>query len=287
MTYNELYKFSRDLLMACENDNATYETYTLCKHFLGADRMMLISEGNKTPDEELQKKFVKAVKKRSCGYPLQYIMGKWTFMDGEFFVGDGVLIPRDDTEVCVRQCIDAVKHLAEPTIIDLCSGSGIIAVTLAHRFPNAKIYALELSDKAFPYLEKNIDHNNAQNVTAIHGDIFTDYRQFEDGFFDAIISNPPYIETSVIPTLQQEVQHEPILALDGGYDGLAFYRSIVDGWLSKLKDKGSLTFEIGEEQGYAVSELMRKHNMENIEVIKDIQMLDRVVFGTKVAYSAE
>ena len=224
-----------------------------------------------------------AVKKRREGYPLQYIIGKWSFMGNDFIVGEGVLIPRDDTEVAVNECFSAVKNIRRAKILDLCSGSGIIAVTLAKLLPDAEITALELEDRAFGFLEKNIILNKADNVRALKGDIFRAFSCIEDKSFDAIISNPPYIKSGEISALQKEVGFEPVSALDGGEDGLDFYRCIAENWLSKLKNGGSITLEIGEEQAEDVTGLLSEKCISDIRTVKDIQGLDRVIFGTQKA----
>lgn len=281
MTFSELYSYSKNILLQSGNDSGSFDSLCLMKKFFDIDRLSLSIRKDETPDKHLEDEFLSAVKKRASGYPLQYILGKWDFMDSEFYVGEGVLIPRDDTEVVVNACIGALKNTDRSVVIDLCSGSGAIAVTVAKAYPDSTVYALELSDKAFSYLEKNIEHNNIKNIITIKDDIFTSYDKFSDGFFDAIISNPPYIQTDVIKTLQTEVQSEPVTALDGGSDGLDFYRVISEKWTSKLKVGGTLSLEIGEEQGIAVSALLKDNKISDIEVIKDIQNLDRVIFGTK------
>ncbi|MGN0469710.1 MAG: peptide chain release factor N(5)-glutamine methyltransferase [Acutalibacteraceae bacterium] len=281
MTFSELYSYSKNILLQSGNDIGAFDSLCLMKKFFDIDRLSLSIHKNETPDKNLEDEFLAAVKKRADGYPLQYILGKWDFMDSEFYVGEGVLIPRDDTEVVVNACINALKNIARPVVIDLCSGSGAIAVTLAKTYPNSTVYALELSDKAFAYLEKNIGHNNVKNIITIKDDIFTSYSKFSDGFFDAIISNPPYIRTDVIRTLQTEVQSEPVTALDGGSDGLDFYRVISEKWISKLKTGGTVSLEIGEEQANSVSALLKDNEISDIQVTKDIQNLDRVIFGTK------
>ncbi len=281
MTYQKLFSYAKNTLQESGTESASYDTMCLMEHFFSVGRTDLMIKANESPDTSSEEKFLTAVKKRSNGYPLQYLLGMWTFMDREFFVGEGVLIPRDDTEVCVRECIDCLKTVRAPKIIDLCSGSGIIAVTLAGLFPTAEVYALELSETAFSYLEKNIAHNRVENIQTVNDDIFTAYSRFEDEYFDLIVSNPPYIETDVISILQKEVQFEPTLALDGGSDGLMFYRAIAGHWLKKLRQRGKISLEIGEEQGESVAKLLKQGNISDIKILKDIQEFDRVVFGTK------
>lgn len=265
MKYSELYSYAKDRL-------TEYEAVCIMEDIFSLDRAGLAIHGNETPENE--KDFFTAVEKRISGIPLQYATGKAFFMGREYFVGEGVLIPRDDTEVAVCECMKSMTENAR--VIDLCSGSGIIAVTLAKEFPQAEIYAVELENRAFSYLEKNVKYHNA-DVKLIHDSIFN---ECVEGEFDIIISNPPYICREVIPTLQREVQYEPKTALDGGIDGLDFYRCIADNWVKKLKKGGKIILEIGEEQAESVCELLKVRGITQICVVKDIQDLDRVIFGT-------
>ena len=217
--------------------------------------------------------------KRINGYPLQYILGKWTFMGRDFSVGEGVLIPRDDTEVVVLSVIPYLEQNKNLRIIDLCSGSGIIAVNLKCMFPKCEVHALELSEKALPYLKRNIE-SLAPDVILHQGDLNLLCECFEDNYFDLVISNPPYIESEIIPTLQTEVQKEPKMALDGGTDGLDFYRSITQKWSDKLKPGGMMAFELGEGQFDMVKAMMKEKGFENISEYKDLGNIQRAINGT-------
>ncbi len=282
MTYSELYAYARNTLKQAGNESSVYEARCLIEVFFSLDRIRLSERGAQSPEPESEKAFVDAVKKRAEGYPLQYLSGLWSFMGRDFYVGDGVLIPRDDTEVAVRTCYEAMRSMKAPRAADLCSGSGIIAVTLGKMLPDADIKALELEDKAYEFLERNISLNECKNVRAVKGDIFKSYCDFADGSLDAIVSNPPYVERLVIPTLQREVQYEPLSALDGGVDGLDFYRCIAQRWTKKLRSGGVITLEIGEGQTDAVKKMLEDNGIADIKIIKDIQELDRVIFGTKI-----
>ena len=217
--------------------------------------------------------------KRIKGYPLQYILGKWTFMGRDFSVGEGVLIPRDDTEVVVLSVIPYLEQNKNLRIIDLCSGSGIIAVTLKCMFPQCEVHTLELSEKAMPYLKRNIE-SLAPDVILHQGDLNLLCECFEDNYFDLVISNPPYIQSEVIPTLQTEVKREPKMALDGGTDGLDFYRSITQKWSNKLKPGGMMAFELGEGQFDMVKAMMKEKGFENISEYKDLGNIQRAINGT-------
>lgn len=217
--------------------------------------------------------------KRINGYPLQYILGKWTFMGRDFSVGEGVLIPRDDTEVVVLSVIPYLEQNKNLRIIDLCSGSGIIAVTLKCMFPKCEVHALELSEKAMPYLKRNIE-SLAPDVILHQGDLNLLCECFEDNYFDLVINNPPYIQSEVIPTLQTEVKREPKMALDGGTDGLDFYRCITQKWSNKLKPGGMMAFELGEGQFDMVKAMMKEKGFENISEYKDLGNIQRAINGT-------
>ena len=281
MTYSELYTQSRNALSAGGVESPAHEARTLIEALLGLDRIALMDKGNCQVNDRDEKRLFDAVRRRAQGYPLQYLLKSWSFMGRDYVVGEGVLIPRDDTEVAVNTCYESLRGLHSPDILELCSGSGIIAVTLSKLIPDSRITAIELSDSAFAYLEKNVQRHDCRNIKLIHGDVFRDHVAVSRESFDALISNPPYIATGELHFLQREVGYEPVDALNGGEDGLDFYRCIASDWLPSLKQGGSITLEIGEEQADAVSELLYNNGIENIRVIKDIQNLDRVIFGTK------
>lgn len=280
MTLSQLYRKARLDFQTANIDSPQYDAMCLIEHFFGINRAELVVMGDKSPKTELEIKFLEAVEKRLLGYPLQYILGKWTFMDIPLFVGEGVLVPRDDTEVLVREAIERLKLIEKPKIIDLCSGSGAVAIAVAKAYPEAEIFAIELSNIAFSYLEKNIDYNNCSNIQAIKGDMFKVYEDFAIEEFDALLSNPPYIKSDVIGTLAKEVQHEPRLALDGGADGMLFYNAIAEKWKDRVKKNGFIGVEIGEDLSNEVVALFKATMLSDISVFKDMAELDRAVFGT-------
>ena len=217
--------------------------------------------------EELKK----AIERRIKGEPLQYILGEWEFYSLPFIVGEGVLIPRPETELLVDL---ALKYATkESKIIDLCSGSGAIAIAV-EKNTGASLFALEKYEKALNYLEKNIALNKA-NVKVIKEDLF----KFEPSEkFDIIISNPPYIKKADLASLQKEVKFEPMTALDGGEDGLIFYRHIAK--LKKHLNKGGkIMVEVGFDQAKSVQELFEKSGLLT-EVHKDLSGVQRVIIGT-------
>ncbi len=220
------------------------------------------------------------VEKRCTHYPLQYILGEWEFMGLPFLVGEGVLIPRQDTELLCETAIDALKGRESLKILDLCSGSGCIAISMAKFIPQAEVVALEYSDIATTFIQKNAVLNDVEGrVSVIRGDVF--HPPSFDSMFDAILSNPPYIPSADIASLQAEVGFEPILALDGGGDGLDFYRAICTLWSAFLKQNGMLMVEIGQGQENDVMQLFTNANFKNCLVKKDYAGINRVICGEK------
>lgn len=215
--------------------------------------------------------------RRLSGEPLQYIVGEWEFYGLPFYVGEGVLIPRADTEVLVDCALDFLKKRPSAKVIDLCSGSGCIAVAIKKNAPAADVTAVELYDPAFGYLEKNAKRNSA-DIHAVRFDVLSEPDGF--GAVDLIVTNPPYIEKGVIPTLSKEVNAEPITALDGGDDGLDFYRAIAKNWLPLINNGGCIMAEIGEEQASAVTRLFSEYGF-SCTTEKDTNRLDRVIIGTR------
>ena len=258
-------------------DNARFEAEQIVMKALDIDRTQLLINGKKTTGKNDIKAVNEMLSRRKNGEPLQYILGECEFMSLPFYVESGVLIPRADTETLVEEIIKAAKP--QMKILDICSGSGCIGISLAHYIKDATVTMLDISDKAMNVSEKNIALNGVQDrVTVKKCDILNEIPQ---GKYDVIVSNPPYIETAVIDKLQTEVKdYEPRLALDGGGDGLVFYRRITDTAAQMLSENGILAFEIGFDQGKSVSELMEK-NFEYIKVTKDLAGNDRVVIGRK------
>lgn len=256
------------------------EARILMAELFGWDRLALSERARQPLTAEQEQQFRHILEQREQGVPLQYLLGHWTFMDRDYAVGEGVLIPRDDTEVAVRQALDFLRPIAAPKVIDLCAGSGIIALTIAQERPDAIVTAVEKEPAALSYLYRNV-HTYGDRVTVQDGDMFHCHTRTAEASLDLLVANPPYIRTEVLPTLQREVQREPVTALDGGQDGLRFYRCIAADWTKKLKAGGGIVLEIGEEQASAVTDLLSAHGIEHLQTIQDIQGLDRVVFGTQ------
>lgn len=220
-----------------------------------------------------------AVKRRIGGEPLQYIFGHWEFYGLDFTIGEGVLIPRADTETVTELVIRHLKqHGGE--YVDLCAGSGCIGIASAI-YGNCRGYCVELSDVAAKYCAENIQkHKLNDRLTLIQGDIFDKaiIDRFADGSLTVVVSNPPYVTKEEMDKLQREVRREPSLALYGGEDGLDYYRRIFSAWKAKLKDGGLFAVETGDGQAQAVCELMRAEGFAPT-VYKDLAGLDRAVAG--------
>ena len=241
---------------------------------------LILYRKDEVPDEIVERAVVMA-ENRAAGIPIQYVLGKWSFMGRDYAVGSGVLIPRDDTEVVVNAALDVIKDSHNPIIADLCSGSGIIAVTMQKEPANATVYAVEKSGDAFAYLIQNIKDNDA-DIHPIKADIADCADDFADGYFDMIVSNPPYIRSSEIADLQKEVQYEPRMALDGGESGYDFYELIIRLWTPKLKSGGYIAFEIGEDQFDHISELLTSNGYTDIKGYPDIQNITRAITAKRI-----
>lgn len=215
------------------------------------------------------------IMRRKNGEPLQYIVGEWDFYGLTFSVGNGVLIPRPETEILVENVLNEIKNVDNPIIFDICSGSGCIGITIAKLRPDATVYLFEKEYKAFSYLTKNCEKFNLKNVVAVQCDIF-DYDFSSLPFADAVVSNPPYIKSDEISSLQAEVQNEPRSALDGGKDGLDFYRCILTKWAVMVKSGGIIAFECGDGQSDEIISLFDGAYAEK-KVIFDFNNIDRIV----------
>lgn len=279
MTVGEAYRKTKDILTEAGFEAPAFEALCLTEKVFGFNRLALITKGEETvASEEKLAVLAELTEKRLNHEPLQYLLGKLSFMGIDLLVGEGVLVPRDDTEVVTSLCIDYLSCKESPNVIDLCAGSGAISLAL-EKYANCKVTAVELSDKAFSYLTQNIKLNNSA-VNALNGDIFECHKDIADNSLDLIVSNPPYIKTADIASLQKEVQHEPAMALDGGESGLDFYRRIVPLWKSKLKAGGALAFELGEGQYDEVSRILADNGFGGITESIDFGGVQRAIIGT-------
>lgn len=256
-------------------DSPAFEVSILLEDLLGLPKQPEYTAAEKELSSEEEEKIFSAAEKRISGFPLQYIIGSWEFFGRKFFVGEGVLIPRPETELLCEVVLKYFSRSMPPKIVDLCSGTGCIAITLAKELSGAAVTAVELHEGAFAFLEKNNEYHE-KPVTALKGDALVPF-----GIFDCIVSNPPYITGEEMQALQKEVTFEPETALFGGTDGLDFYRAIAKNWFDHLTESGLIAFEIGDTQGEAVKNILLENGYKNAGVLKDYEGRDRVVTAIK------
>ncbi len=278
MTIREAVEWGSHELEEHGVDNAKHDSYELLSAVNGMTRTFYLVNQDSMLSEEDFLSFEEYIDKRAAHVPLQHILGKTYFYGYEFEVNGDVLVPRPDTEILVEEVMKVTRN--GDYILDMCTGSGCIGITLAKKFPEIKVLGVDVSERALAVAEKNRHNLEAYNIDFMLSDLFTELNQ--DIIFDTIVSNPPYIPTSVIDGLQEEVRlHDPVLALDGKEDGLDFYRRISESAGAHLRQDGYLCFEIGCEQADAVSDIMEKAGFKDINVVRDLAGLNRVVMGRK------
>lgn len=279
MTPSELYfHISRSL----ENggiEDSRFEAMCITEHVTGIKLQRLLlerSEINKVKLTEADE----IIRRRISGEPLQYLLGEWEFYGMPFYVGEGVLIPRADTETLVEYAVEEAKKNGFYRILDLCSGTGCIACAAEAHIPGTDVTAVELSEKAVSYLERNVELNKSK-VKILKGDVLKTETAKEFENVDMILCNPPYLTKEDMLNLQREVQSEPGTALFGGDDGLYFYRNITAIWRNTLSAGGMLVYEIGMGQESDVAEILEENGFNNITYKNDLSGITRVVSGIK------
>lgn len=285
MTIKELIAFGMDELSNTQNPRLDSEL--IIGYVLQKERLYLILNLEENIEESKEKKIKEYLSLRKSGTPIHYILKEREFMGMDFLVEESVLIPRPDTEILVEELIKELKesNLKEKKDllgIEIGPGSGIISISLLKEFSNLKIIACDINPSAIELTRKNsIRHGVKDRLDVREGSLF---HKIEGNIkVDFIVSNPPYIKKDVIKTLQIEIrEHEPLDALDGGEDGLDFYRAIVRDGSNFLNKGGIMAFEIGYDQGEAVKTIMNGSGYEDISVYKDLAGLDRVVIGRKI-----
>lgn len=261
-------------------DSPKLKARLLLQHTLKKTREYLIIYDQEEITKEQEIKYIRNLERLIKGEPLQHITHSQEFMKMNFYINKNVLIPRPDTETLVEEVINISKQFENPCILDLCTGSGAIAISLAKNIKNAKIYASDISQKALEVAKKNAKkHKQEEKITFIESDLFEKIPQMK---FDIIVSNPPYIKKEEIKNLDREVQKEPQIALDGGYDGLKFYREIAKQSYEYLKYGSYLCLEIGYDQKIDVIEILEnEQKYSKTYCIKDLYGNDRVII-TKI-----
>ena len=250
-------------------------------HLLGWDRIDLITRSREVLDQDLEREYYHFIQEREAGKPVQYITGQQEFMGLNFKVTPDVLIPRPDTEILVETAIKEAGTMEPPlTIVDVGTGSGAISISLAHYIKGAHIHSIDISPKALGVAMENARlHSLEHRVTFYQGDLFDPIDDLLRSRVDLLVSNPPYIPTHQIPNLQREVRYyEPTLALDGGEDGLDYYRRIIQEGEKFLSPRGCLILEIGHDQGARVAELLKcKKRLRDVIIVEDLAGIGRVV----------
>lgn len=274
----ELLKLGENTLKEFNIDDAHIKANILLQYILKQTKQQLIINSKNEVKHSDAKLYKENIQKLINGTPLQYITNKQQFMGLNFYIDENVLIPQPDTEILVEEAIKIIKQNNLTNVLDLCTGSGAIAISIANYCLNTQVTATDISAKALNVAKKNSKQNNV-NIEFAESNLF---ERLQKNKFDVIVSNPPYIETEVIKTLSKEVKNEPLIALDGGQDGLKFYKAILQQANNYLNKNGYLLLEIGYNQGQAVLSLEYK-NLKLItkQPIKDLSGNDRVIIFQK------
>ncbi|MBO5397736.1 MAG: peptide chain release factor N(5)-glutamine methyltransferase [Clostridia bacterium] len=274
MNIKDLLIFGTKYLKDNNIDEANLKCKILLASILKVSKEYLIIHDLEELAENIVTEFKNKIEDIKNGKPIQYITNKQEFMGLNFYVNENVLIPQPDTEILVEEVISKMKQNISLTILDLCTGSGAIAISIAKNIDKLMVSASDISDKALEIAKKNAEANNVQ-VNFILSDMFENI----NAKYDCIVSNPPYIEDSIIKTLPKEVQNEPYIALAGGEDGLKFYRIIAENAKKFLNDNGFVAVEIGYNQKDKVIQIFENEGYKNIYSKKDFGGNDRIVIA--------
>lgn len=282
MKYRELYEKGYNILAKANIADATIDARLLLEFVCHTDRNYLYAHGDEQINDIMSQMYELCINKRAQHIPLQHITGQQEFMGLNFFVNENVLIPRQDTEVLVEE---AMLHIEDGgAMLDLCTGSGCVLISVARYKNDLTTIGADISPKALEVAKRNADNllntDNCQKPVFIESNLFDNI----DGKFDIITANPPYIKTEVIESLEKEVkEHDPMLALDGGEDGLDLIKRIVEKAPEYLVEGGWLLLEIGYDQGDDCKKLFNQRGFVDVLVIKDLAENDRVVIGRYIA----
>ena len=279
-TYNELYISTRAALKRAGVEAYSLEARLLVSHAVGKSKEAFLRDLRLYTSTENEQKINALLQRRLTGEPLAYLIGEWEFYGLPIKVTPDVLIPRMDTEVLVETAVNAlVGRKMDARILDLCSGSGCIGCAISHELPAARLVMVDISDRALEVSKQNLRLNRQNRTICLKADALAK-PPMSIGTFDLIVSNPPYVPSFEILTLDSSVRdYEPLGSLDGGEDGLIFYRAIVRNWKGVLRPGGQLMFEVGETQADAVSDLMRGAGFRDIATVEDTAGVRRVVIG--------
>ena len=280
ITYNDLYLEVRRQLRESGVEASTLEARELVCFGTGKNREELTRDSRLYASPEREAQVRRLVERRMAGEPVAYLIGEWEFYGLPLDISQDVLIPRTDTEVLAEQAIAYIQQLGECRVLDLCAGSGCVGLAIAAQAPQARVVLGEIDDSALKICRQNIRRNSlSARVTPIQMDA-REKPARSLGEFQCIISNPPYIPTGDIAGLEPSVRdYEPHMALDGGADGMDFYRAITEQWKEALAPGGRLYFEVGIGQADPVLRLMRSQGFGDLQIIKDHHKIPRVVLG--------
>ena len=280
--YGDLYLLARRALLLSEGDNASMAARELLALASGKSVSAVLADSGLYASEQIEERLDSYVARMLAHEPLPYILGQWDFYGLSLEVTPDVLIPRDDTMAVTELAIEALRARPEPRVLDLCCGSGCIGLAIAHQLPGAHVTLADISRPALAVAKRNIKRLKLQNrVTAIGLDARKKVPSFV-GTLDALICNPPYITSEEMLQLEPSVRdYEPALALDGGADGLLFYRAVVDNFTHLISAGGFLCFEFGLGQHMAVSMLLQEAGYTDIVLRKDLRGVVRAVRGRK------
>lgn len=243
---------------------------------LKVDKSYIYTHIDEKLSEDVVERFNLIMKKREKGHPIQYLLGEKEFMGLSFIVGEGVLVPRNDTEVLVEYLIDYIGE-SQVEVLDIGFGSGAIGLSLAHYCKGVKVTGVDISEKAIEIANRNIEKFGLRNVKLKKGNLFD---SIEKKDFHIIVSNPPYIPIHELEELEKQVREfEPLIALDGGEDGLDFYRTITKKSKQHLEKNGMLIYEVGYNQSEDVRDILLENNFSNIQILNDLQGYERVILG--------
>ena len=282
-TYNELYLDMRRTLKEAGVEEFALEARRLLAQAAGFSDAELIARFYLYAGEAAERRAAEVLRRRIAGEPLADICGSWDFYGLKMLVNPSVLIPRMDTEVLVFTALELLRGASsEPRILDLCCGSGCIGCALAHELPKARVYLADISPEALSVARRNVALHHLQNRCVCMDADALSPPPLRMSNFDMIACNPPYITAAEMENLDPSVRDwEPALALDGGEDGLIFYRAVLDHWKSVLKDEGIIIFEVGEGQAESVRSLLTEAGFHNLGCALDTAGVERVVYGNK------
>lgn len=277
MTAEQVLRTAAEKLRAAQIENASFDASCLVENITGLSRTKIMLCDDDIADEQAEL-VERAVLRRISGEPLQYILGEWDFFGRTFEVGEGVLVPRPETELLVELAIEKLRNVRYPVVFDLCAGSGCVGLTIAAERPDAHVWLFEKYDEAFHYLKRNIKKLGLTNVQAVQYDITLGCDDKISETPDLIVSNPPYLRTDELGGLSTEVMHEPATALDGGTDGIGFYRIIASRWLPNVNKHGGIIFECDPSQTLKIADMLMPYTMR-VKIVTDIFGLQRAVYA--------